>query len=109
MVHITEGLRIYPKTPLAELAIREGIIRQETSLLAPLFYVSPLLGDTELARIISREIATRPNCIPLTETKPPPELLQAALRERKEKNLTEPMFRTLLRLKRQRFHAITTC
>jgi radical SAM superfamily enzyme YgiQ (UPF0313 family) len=104
MVHITEGLRIYPRTPLAELAIREGIIRQETSLLAPLFYVSPHLGDTELARIVSHEIATRPNCIPLTETKPPPELLQVALRERKEKNLTEPMFRTLLRLKRQRFH-----
>jgi radical SAM superfamily enzyme YgiQ (UPF0313 family) len=108
MVHITEGLRIYPRTPLAELAIREGIIRQETSLLAPHFYVSPFLGETELARIISREIATRPNCIPLTATKPPPELLQAALRERKEKNLTEPLFRTLLRLKRQLFHAGTT-
>jgi radical SAM superfamily enzyme YgiQ (UPF0313 family) len=107
MVHITEGLRIYPKTPLAELAIREGIIQKETALLIPRFYVSPLLGDMELTRIITREIATRPNCIPLTETKPPPELLQVALRERKEKNLTEPMFRTLLRLKRQRFHAIS--
>lgn len=105
MAHITEGLRIYPRTPLAELAIMEGIIQKETSLLSPLFYVSPLLGDAELARIITREIATRPNCIPLTEAKPPPELLQAALQERKEKNLTEPMFRTLLHLKRQGSHS----
>jgi radical SAM superfamily enzyme YgiQ (UPF0313 family) len=101
MVHITEGLRIYPRTPLVELAIAEGLIRPETSLLAPFFYVSTQLGDAELANIITREIATRPNCIRLTESRPPPELLQAALRERKEKNLTEPMFRTLLRLKRQ--------
>jgi len=101
MVHITEGLRIYPRTPLAELAIKEGLIQKETSLLSPLFYVSSQLGDAELANIITREIATHPNCIRLTESRPPPELLQAALRERKEKNLTEPMFRTLLRLKRQ--------
>lgn len=101
MVHITEGLRIYPRTPLAELAIKEGLIQKETSLLSPLFYVSSQLGDAELASIITREIATHPNCIRLTESRPPPELLQAALRERKEKNLAEPMFRTLLRLKRQ--------
>jgi radical SAM superfamily enzyme YgiQ (UPF0313 family) len=105
MVHITEGLRIYPRTPLAQRAIREGVIGQETSLLAPHFYVSPQLGDMKLEQIISREIASRPNCIRLTESKPPPELLQAALRERREKNLSEPMFRTLLRLKRQLFRS----
>jgi radical SAM superfamily enzyme YgiQ (UPF0313 family) len=107
MIHITEGLRIYPKTPLAELAIKEGVIQKEMSLLTPLFYVSPLLGDTELSRIITREIVARPNCIPQTESKPSPELLKAALQERKEKSLTEPMFRTLLRLKRQRFISIS--
>ncbi len=101
MVNITEGLRIYPKTPLADLAIHESIIASGQSLLFPEFYVSPHLGEEKLSQIISEKIATRPNCIRLTDTKPPPELLQAALRERKKKNLQEPMFRTLLRLKQQ--------
>jgi radical SAM superfamily enzyme YgiQ (UPF0313 family) len=105
MVNITEGMRIYPRTPLADLAVKEGIINKETSLLAPLFYVSPQLGDEKLTDLVSREIATRPNCIRLTESRPPPMLLQAAIRERKEKNLTEPMFRTLLRLKRLEYQA----
>ncbi len=101
MVHITEGLRIYPKTPLAQLAAKEGVIREDQSLLSPVFYVSPLLGETQLSEIITREIANRPNCIRLTDTRPPPELMQLAMRERAEKRLKEPMFRTLLRLKRQ--------
>lgn len=101
MVNITEGLRIYPQTTLAELAVSEKLIESDQSLLFPEFYVSPFLGEEKLTQIISRKIATRPNCIRLTETKPPPELLEAALAERQKYKLHEPMFRTLLRLKQQ--------
>lgn len=101
MVHITEGLRIYPGTPLAQLAKEQGIITEDAPLLFPVFYVSPLLGDDSLSKIVNKEIATRPNCVRLTDTRPPPELMQQAIKERAEKQLDEPMFRTLLRLKRQ--------
>lgn len=101
MVHITEGLRIYPYTPLYQLAIKEGFITGEDSLLSPVFYVSPVLGEDGLEEMISHMISSRPNCIRISETKPPPELMEAAMRERAQKNLDEPMFRTLLRLKRQ--------
>lgn len=101
MVHITEGLRIYPSTPLNNLALKEQVIARDQSLLEPVFYVSPLLGEKRLTEIIDDKIKSRPNCIRISETKPPPQLMAAAIKERKEKKLTEPMFRTLLRLKRR--------
>jgi len=100
MVHVTEGLRIYPSTPLYNLALKEKLISKDQSLLDPVFYVSSLLGEKGLTQIIDDKIKSRPNCIRISETKPPPELMAAAMKERKEKKLTEPMFRTLLRLKR---------
>ena len=101
MVHITEGLRIYPNTPLYKLALEERLVRRDESLITPRFYVSPDLGESNLEKIITSEMSGRPNCIRISETKPPPELMAAAIRERKEKDLKEPMFRTLLRLKRE--------
>jgi len=101
MVHITEGLRIYPHTPLYQMALKEKFITSEDSLLAPVFYVSPLLGEDNLEEIITDKISRRPNCIRISETKPPPALMEAAMRERRKKRLDEPMFRTLLRLRRQ--------
>jgi len=101
MVHVTEGLRIYPDTPLYKLAIKEKVISTNDSLLSPKFYVSSIIGEQGLKELIDDEIALRPNCIRISETKPPPELMAAAMRERKEKGLDEPMFRTLLRLKRK--------
>ena len=38
---ITIGLRIYPQTPLARIALAEGVIRPGEDLLAPRFYLAP--------------------------------------------------------------------
>lgn len=100
MVHITEGLRIYPRTGLCAVAVREGVVAEGDPLLAPRFYVSPALGRERLLEIVRREIAGRPNCVRAADSKPPPELLQAAVALRREQGLDEPMFRTLLRLRR---------
>jgi radical SAM superfamily enzyme YgiQ (UPF0313 family) len=43
-VQVTVGIRIYPGTPLARRALREGVIRSEEALLAPRFYLSPGLA-----------------------------------------------------------------
>src|SRR5208337_3628497 len=42
---ITVGLRIYPQTPLATTALKEGIIRADEDLLLPRFYLTPELRD----------------------------------------------------------------
>jgi hypothetical protein len=97
MVHISEGLRIYPHTALYDTAVNEGLVEPGESLLLRRFYVSPKLGRERLLEIVGREIATRPNCVRSSDSTPPPALLQEASRIRREQGLTEPMFRTLLR------------
>jgi radical SAM superfamily enzyme YgiQ (UPF0313 family) len=42
---ITVGLRIYPQTPLAKIALAEGIISADEDLLLPRFYLTPELRD----------------------------------------------------------------
>jgi len=101
MVHLSEGLRIYPHTGLYDTAVREGVVAAGESLLARRFYVSPELGRERLLEIVGREVATRLNCVRASESTPPPAMLQEAARCRREQGLKEPMFRTLLRLRRQ--------
>jgi radical SAM superfamily enzyme YgiQ (UPF0313 family) len=43
MLKVTVGIRIYPRTPLANLAIDEGVIAPEDDLLMPRFYLRPEL------------------------------------------------------------------
>ncbi|MEE4259874.1 MAG: radical SAM protein [Bacteroidales bacterium] len=108
LVHITEGLRIYPNTGLEERAIKEGIINEGESLLSPHFYVSNLLGKERLAERIKTFTTTHYNCLRSADSTPSKEMIQKALEIRKQKNLTnEPMFRTLLRLRKEEFQKNT--
>ena len=100
MVHISEGIRIFPRTALYDTAVRERFVEPGESLLHRRFYVSPELGRDRLLQIVGRETATRPNCVRSSESTPPPAMLQEAARLRKEQGLNEPMFRTLLRIRR---------
>ncbi|HVD60484.1 MAG TPA: radical SAM protein [Gemmatimonadaceae bacterium] len=53
-VYLTVGLRIYPGTTLQRIAIGEGVISNEDSLLDPSFYFSPSLSfDAAVTRIKS--------------------------------------------------------
>jgi hypothetical protein len=101
MVHISTGLRIFPQTGLNDVAISEGIIAPETLLLHPAFYVTPNITAERLMEILRTYTATRFNCILSTESTPSPEMLQRALEIRTREQLTEPMFRTLMRVRRE--------
>ena len=102
MVHMAAGIRIYPGTGLYETALQEGSVVRGASLLRPQFYVSPLLSPDRLGELVAQACRQRTNCVWATESTPSPDMLAAALRRRKEEGLTEPMFRTLLRLRRER-------
>jgi len=105
MAHVTTGVRIYAGTALALLALDERIIAPGQSLLRPTFYVSPALGREALEAAVAEEIAQRPNCVPAAESTPDPEMIREALRLRAELDLKEPMFRSLLRVRRRRLRS----
>jgi radical SAM superfamily enzyme YgiQ (UPF0313 family) len=102
LVYMSGGLRIYPGTPLFSLAKKEGRITGTTRLLDPsLFYFSEHASQKDLKDWITAASKERPNCLPSSETIPPPEMLKEAVMLRTFRGLTEPMFRTLLRIRRE--------
>ncbi len=56
---ITTGIRIYPETELAAIAVAEGSITPEDDLLSPKFYLAPHL-DEWLPEKIAAYKASRP-------------------------------------------------
>ncbi len=63
MLHVSVGIRIYPRTPLAGLAVEEGIVSPDDDLLHPRFYVRPGLDAfirEEVARRYGPEAIGRP-------------------------------------------------
>lgn len=102
LVHLTEGLRIYPKTGLVEIAIEQGIIDAKESLITPHFYVSPSLGREKLKKHVKNFVASHYNCLRSVDSTPSKEMIKKAKEIRQRDDLSgEPMFRTLLRIKKE--------
>ena len=57
---LTVGIRIYPYTPLAAQAVREGVIRPEDDLLRPRFYIKAGL-ENWLRQTVARWASHRPD------------------------------------------------
>ena len=101
MVHMTEGLRVYPGTELYDTALEQGIVKESDNLIEPSYYFSTELGAGKLAELVRRAAADRLNCVPSSESEPGTAMMKEAVRVRKMEGLSEPMFRTLLRLRRE--------
>ncbi len=99
LVHVAQGLRIYPNTRLHAIAVEQGVIPCDQPMLNPCFYASPLVPGDRMTHFMDECLSLRPNCLRASEITPPPELVRAAEKLRREQGLTEPMFRTLLRLR----------
>ena len=101
LVYMSAGLRIYPGTPLYKTALKEGIISATDNLLNPsVFYFSKAAPRLELKEWILDACKDRLHCLPAYETTPPAEMMREAVAVRKAQNLAEPMFRTLLRIRK---------
>jgi len=101
LVYMAAGLRIYPNTPLEETALQEQVIIPGQSLLyPPVFYFSKGFPRTRLVNLIREVSSERLNCVYSAETRPPAEMLSEAHNLRTDKKLIEPMFRTLLRIRK---------
>ena len=103
LVYMNAGLRIYPGTPLYRIALREKLVQPDRSLLyPPVFYFSGKCGRDEIEMLIREAAKSRHNCLPSTETTPSPEMIREAIALQKEMDLKEPMFRTLLRIRKRK-------
>jgi len=63
MLHVSVGIRIYPRTPLARLAVEEGMVSPQDDLLRPRFCVRPGLDGfirEEVTRRYGPEAIGRP-------------------------------------------------
>ncbi|OGP92815.1 MAG: B12-binding domain-containing radical SAM protein [Deltaproteobacteria bacterium RBG_16_48_10] len=52
------GIRIYPGTELEEISVSQGVIRRDSNLITPYFYISPKLGG-RLSEIIQEKALAR--------------------------------------------------
>jgi len=52
---ITLGARIYPRTPLARIAVEENVVTSDDSLLRPTFYMAPAVAGWVGEAVASRE------------------------------------------------------
>ncbi len=52
---ITLGARIYPRTPLARIAVEEGVVTADDNLLRPTFYMAPAVAGWVEETVASRE------------------------------------------------------
>ncbi|MBK8806290.1 MAG: radical SAM protein [Bacteroidales bacterium] len=99
MIHLTTGLRIYPKTELHKIAIEQQFISKQDDLLLPKFYLSPDINKEYLELRLAAFARKNLNFIPAKESKPSAEMMVEAMKRRKEQKLTEPMFKTLLSIR----------
>lgn len=57
------GIRILPDTPLARLAVRDGLIEADTEMLRPVYYLSPQVDQTWLESTLYDSFAEVSHCV----------------------------------------------
>ncbi len=57
------GIRILPKTPLAQLAIKEGLLKPDQDLLEPVYYIAPGLDRIWLEETLTEAFKGIRNCV----------------------------------------------
>jgi radical SAM superfamily enzyme YgiQ (UPF0313 family) len=103
LVYMNAGMRIYPGTPLYRIAVEEGFVKPGVPILKPpAYYYAPELGKARLDQLIRAASQSRYNCLPSSETTPSADMIAEAMELRKTLTMSEPMFRTLLRIRKRR-------
>lgn len=99
LIYLFDSMRIYPGTELYNIALDEGLIQGNRSILEPLYYRAKSVRDGSMEACISKRRAGHLNWLTSSETKPDPVLMHKVMQYRAVNNADEPMFRSILRLK----------
>lgn len=90
------GIRILPKTPLAQIAIKENIISAADGLLKPIYYISPALDKKWLEETLTDAFAGVRHCIF------PPDAMEGSLQMLHKLGYTGPLWDLLISGERTR-------
>ncbi|MBW2040190.1 MAG: radical SAM protein [Deltaproteobacteria bacterium] len=97
------GIRIYPHTPLQEIAVQEGMIQMGDDLLEPKFYISPLIGSERLIELVTEGAMQRRGWIvPGLEINISPQLMEGI----RKFGVRGPLWELVSRMKRPRMHPL---
>lgn len=98
-VIVMVGVRIYPHTPMQEIAVREGVVQRGDDLLEPTFYISPLIGPERLIEFVTEGAMQRQGWIvPGLEINISPQLMEGI----RKFGLRGPLWELAGRMKRPR-------
>ncbi|TAL24307.1 MAG: radical SAM protein [Nitrospirae bacterium] len=93
------GIRILPETPLARLAVKEGLIAPDNGLLHPVYYISPAVDKKWLEETLTAAFANVRHCVF------PPDAMDSSLQVLHKLGYTGPMWDLLLPGKKPRERA----
>jgi radical SAM superfamily enzyme YgiQ (UPF0313 family) len=102
-VIIMIGIRIYPHTPLQEMAVQEGVIKKDDALLEPRFYISPLINHERLIELVTEgAMGRRGWIVPGLEINISPPLMEGI----RKFGLRGPLWELAGRMKRPRMRPL---
>jgi lipid biosynthesis B12-binding/radical SAM protein len=90
VIFVFMGIRILPNTPLARIAIKDGIISSEEGMLQPIYYLSPALDRAWLEETLTRAFEGVRHCVF------PPDAYDSSLQVLHRLGYTGPMWDLLL-------------
>lgn len=90
VVFVFMGIRLLPNTPLAKIAIREGVIASEKDMLQPIYYIAPGLDRAWLEQTLTDAFADVRHCLF------PPDSMDNSLQVLHKLGYTGPMWDLLL-------------
>jgi radical SAM superfamily enzyme YgiQ (UPF0313 family) len=99
LIYLFDSMRIYPGTKLYNIAVDDGCIRGNESILEPVYYRAKPVRDGIMEACIKERRAGHLNWLTSSETKPDPVLMHKVMNYRTESGVDEPMFRSILRVK----------
>jgi lipid biosynthesis B12-binding/radical SAM protein len=93
------GIRILPETPLARIAVKEGVIQEDLDLLKPVYYISPGVDRDWLEKTLTSAFEGVRNCLF------PPDSMDNSLQILHKLGYTGPMWDLLLSERKRPRHA----
>jgi lipid biosynthesis B12-binding/radical SAM protein len=96
VIFVFLGIRILPDTPLARLAIKEGLIKAGDGLLHPVYYVSPGVDKKWLEERLTKAFEGARHCVF------PPDAYDSSLQVLHKLGYTGPMWDLLLKDRKPR-------
>jgi radical SAM superfamily enzyme YgiQ (UPF0313 family) len=97
------GIRIYPGTEMEKISLSQGVIRQDSNLIFPHFYISPALGGRLKEMIQEKALARNRWIVPALEIN----ITQNLMEQIRKFRIRGPLWELVGRMKRPRLKPLS--